>query len=68
MPKAASVTFGQRLRELRTAAGLTQDDLASLVDLSQPHVARYESGGREPSFSLVCRLADALGVEIGVFR
>jgi transcriptional regulator with XRE-family HTH domain len=37
-------TFGQRLRRLRTEAGLSQSTLAKLVPISQASLSRYESG------------------------
>ena len=32
------------LRTLRHAAGLTQAQLAALIDVAQPHVAKWEAG------------------------
>ncbi|GAA1229631.1 hypothetical protein GCM10009676_10310 [Prauserella halophila] len=39
----SSETFGQRLRRLRAAAGLSQSRLARLVPISQSSLSRYES-------------------------
>ncbi len=62
-----TATFGQRLAALRAAAGLTQQQLADRADTDQTTIARYEAG-REPSWALACRLADALGCDVGEFR
>jgi transcriptional regulator with XRE-family HTH domain len=54
--------FGQRLRDLRVRAGLTQRQLADLLQLPAPRVCEWEHGRKVPSWPTVCRLADALGV------
>ena len=38
------MTFGQRLRELRIAAGLSQEQLAEKLDLSRQAVSKWENG------------------------
>jgi transcriptional regulator with XRE-family HTH domain len=55
-------TFGQRLRVLRTEAGLTQAQLAEKVGMQPTAVARLELGGREPGWQTVQKLAAALDV------
>jgi transcriptional regulator with XRE-family HTH domain len=60
--------FPARLRELRTEAGLTQDQLAEQAGVKRGAIARWESGTREPSWSNVIALADALGVSTEAFR
>jgi transcriptional regulator with XRE-family HTH domain len=54
--------FGKRLQEIRTDAGLTQSALAKALNTSQSAVSQIESGEREPSFEMLRRLAEALGV------
>jgi transcriptional regulator with XRE-family HTH domain len=60
--------FPARLRELRTEAGLTQDQLAEKAGVKRGAIARWESGTREPSWSNVIALADALEVSTEAFR
>jgi transcriptional regulator with XRE-family HTH domain len=60
--------FSARLRELRVAAGLTQEQLAEKAGVKRDAVARWEQGTREPGWSSVCGLADALGVATDAFR
>jgi len=63
------MTFGTRLRALRTQAGMTQEKLARAADVSNATVAKLETiEGQDPNWSTVCRLADALGVDVGAFR
>jgi transcriptional regulator with XRE-family HTH domain len=64
MPKKVEPTgFAHRLRELREAAGLTQDQLAERAGLYKFSVAKLEQGVREPTWATVLTLAKALGVD-----
>lgn len=49
------------LRRARSEAGLTQHELAALADTSQSAIAAYESGAREPSWSVLQRIVGASG-------
>ncbi|GAB2755122.1 short-chain fatty acyl-CoA regulator family protein [Salinifilum aidingensis] len=53
--------FGQRLRHLRRAAGLTLSDLGDKVGRAPSQLSLLENGHREPKLSLLRALADALG-------
>lgn len=69
MPKKAEPTgFGPRLKELREAAGLSQQALADKIDFHKLSVAKLEQGVREPTWSTVKALADALGVTCEAFN
>ena len=46
-----------RLKELRTNANLTQDDLANQIFVSRTLVSKWESGDRYPSKDNLARLA-----------
>ncbi len=59
--------FGRRLRELREAARLTQEQLAEKVGVKRDAVVRWESSKREPVWSSVLALAAALGVSCEAF-
>lgn len=61
------MTFGQRLRQLRKAAGLTQEALARNANLSLSALCKMELRNVDPSWSTVQRLARALGVSIAEF-
>lgn len=45
---------------------LSQRDLAGLLDVPQPQVARLESGENEPSHKTLMRLASRLGLEFTI--
>jgi transcriptional regulator with XRE-family HTH domain len=55
-------TFGQRLRETRVAAGLSQSDLEDLSGIPKARLSRYENGHVVPSIQTLERLASALKV------
>lgn len=50
------------IRELRKAAGLTQQDLAARLGISNMSVSNWERAIHEPSARQLVALADALGV------
>lgn len=53
--------FSRRLREVREARGLSQEELARLVLLSTDALARFERGS-EPKAGVLADLARVLGV------
>ncbi len=59
-----SVPFGKRVRELRTAAGITQRDLADLTGIDPSTVGKIERGTANPNLSTIGRIAFALGVTV----
>jgi predicted ATPase/DNA-binding XRE family transcriptional regulator len=63
MNTGEALSFGARLRTLRQAAGLTQEELASRASLSPNAVSALERGvRRRPHPHTVRSLADALGL------
>jgi transcriptional regulator with XRE-family HTH domain len=61
-----SMHAAQFVREARLRAGLTQRVLASRAGVSQPLVARIESGKVQPSFERVLDLVRACGFDLDV--
>lgn len=57
------------LREHRTELGLTQSELATRADVSQPLIARIEGGDVDPRLSTLRRIVEALEeAEGGILR
>ena len=56
--------FGDKLKQLRSYKGLTQDDLANIVKLSKQVISRYEKGYRSPDISIAKNWADALNIPV----
>lgn len=64
-PKRSSPTeSGKRLAAFRKAAGLTQIQLATMVDIPQRTLSFYETDSENIPSSLIPLLADALGVTV----
>jgi predicted transcriptional regulator len=57
---------GQILRESRRRAGLTQRRLAERAGVSQPLIARIESGLVQPTFDRLVALVRACGLDLDV--
>jgi transcriptional regulator with XRE-family HTH domain len=68
MDAAKDPNFAPRLKELREAAGLTQEQLAERAKLHKLTVAKLEQGIRQPSWVTVQALAAALGVDCLAFQ
>lgn len=49
--------FGPMLRHCRTNAGLSQGELAELLDITQGHLSRLETGTSRPSLSMALTIA-----------
>lgn len=52
-----AIDFGERLKELRTESGLTQQQLAAQMGLSKSAVSLYECMERAPSPSVLIKLS-----------
>ena len=62
-PKAARRILGANVKRLRKAQRLSQERLAELTDLDQPHISEIESGLINLTLDNIQALALALGVE-----
>lgn len=58
------MAFGARIRELRQARELTQEDLATHCGLFRTYMSRIETGNANPTLTMISALADALGVTV----
>ena len=58
------MTFGERLKELRKAAKLTQTELAERLELHPQTVSKWERDLSEPDISQLGDLAAALGISL----
>lgn len=52
--------IGDKIREARRKAGLTQWQLANKIFVSESYIALIESGKRNPSTSVLTKIAEAL--------
>lgn len=67
MKKPIRKQLGARIKEIRKARGLSQEDLAERVGIEAKHLSRIEVGGSYPSLDRLAKLAKALNVEMKDF-
>ena len=58
------LTLGQNIKKYRKQKGLTQSELAEMIDLKSITIRKYESDDREPSIETITKIAEALGVPV----
>jgi len=63
----SSTDFGRRVRRLREALTLTQEEVARRAHIGRTHVAKIERGLLEPTVGTIVKLAKALRVKPGQF-
>ena len=56
------MTFGEKLQKLRTRAGLSQDQLAELLDVSRQAVSKWERNEAMPEAEKLVRISRQFGV------
>ena len=59
-----AILFGQRLKEIRTQKGFSQEKLAAIAGFNRTYISKIERGERIVSIKTVASLAHALEVEV----
>lgn len=59
--------FGTRIKEMRQARGITQEELSFRARLHRTYISSIEMGKRNVSLVNIEKLAKALGCDIGDF-
>ena len=54
--------FGKRLRQLRTEAGWTQEQLAEAAGITTTYTSDLERGTKVPSLTIILRISRALRI------
>ena len=57
-------TFPERLRELRTQRGFSQQDLADRTNQTKQAISQYERGVRRPDMNTLLALCDIFNVSV----
>lgn len=57
-------TIGQQIRKYRKEKGMTQKQLADLLDTTQQNLAQYENGKRNPKIETLKKIARALEIPL----
>lgn len=55
---------GQRIRELRLAKGMNQDEFAAAAGIHRTHPGKLENALIDPQLSTLVKVADSLGVSL----
>lgn len=56
--------LGLRVRQLRSKEGYTQEEFAERVGMYRTYMSRIESGSANPTLTMLCAMADGLGVPL----
>ncbi len=56
--------FGERIKELRNAKGLSQEKFALSIDMDRTYYASVESGKRNISLNNIDKIARGLGISL----
>lgn len=57
------MTIGEKIKEARIKAGLSQKELAEIIGTKQGNIARYELNGQSPTIKRILEIAEATKTE-----
>jgi transcriptional regulator with XRE-family HTH domain len=63
----SSKEIGERLREIRKRRGLTQEQLAEIVEVTFQQIQKYENGSNRLNTDKLQTVAQALAVPVSAF-
>ena len=58
------IELGRKLKELRTMEGLTQQQLADMLDIGRVNYTRYETNAVRPDYETLIKLADFYDISL----
>jgi transcriptional regulator with XRE-family HTH domain len=56
--------LGKRIKDVRKKLGLSQQELAALIDYEKSHMSRLESGGTNPTYLTLMKIATGLKISM----
>jgi transcriptional regulator with XRE-family HTH domain len=56
------ITFGQRIKQLRTDNKLTQEELADQIQVKRSTLAKWETKGSIPNINIIKKIANSFGI------
>ena len=62
--RTMAAVMSHRIKEIRQAKLLTQEEVAKLMGVRQPEIARLEKGETSPTFSTMFKFMSALNVRM----
>ena len=54
--------FGEKLRALRQRGGLSQEQLAEMLNVHRSHVGKFEQGYKTPNAAMILKIARIFNV------
>lgn len=58
------MNIGEKIKDYRKKSGLSQKELGQKLNVSQQHIAQYESGKRIPKLDTIQKIAVALNISV----
>jgi len=58
------IAIGSRIKRIREAADMTQEDLARILELKRTSITNIERGNQKPTLDTLYRLCERFGLEI----
>ncbi len=58
------VDFGNKVREIRKAKGLSQEALAALADIDRSYMGHIERGEKNITLTKIYQISEALSVDL----
>ena len=62
--KELLIKLGARIKSVRTEKGLSQQELAALIEYEKSHMSRLEKGGTNPTYLTLMKVSAALKLSI----
>lgn len=59
-----TITIGKQLKQMRENNGMTQQELAQKIGVTQALIARYEKNAKVPSLPVTIMIADVFNCSI----
>ena len=60
-------TIGKKIKERRTAQGITQESIATQLDVNSSHISNIETGRAHPSLTALVKIANLLQCSVDCF-
>lgn len=57
-------SLGAKIKEIRTAKGITQEELAALIDSDRSYIGAIEQGRKSPSIYCLYVISNVLNVDL----
>ncbi len=58
------INIGNKLKELRRSANLTQEELSEKLQISRVNYTRYETDKVRPSYEILIKIADLYDISL----